>query len=162
MTEMADDIPRTYEEVMKSEDPLHWQAAIERELESLKENEVYEVIQTGDIDIINLVDAKWVFAKKSKDVFKARLVIRGFKDITPHGIEEIYSPVPKLETMRLMISVAVNNGYKIIHLDVVAAFQHSKINYNVFVRPAAGTECTPNTLWRLKRSLYGLLTAAKD
>lgn len=49
-------------------------------------------------------------------------MVRGYKDKTHRGLDEIYSPVPELEIMRLMLSIAVNKCYKITQLDVVAAF----------------------------------------
>ena len=61
-----------------------------------------------------------------------------------------------------MISIAVNEGYSMTQADVVAAFQNSPIDYVVHVKPPAGYDCPPGTLWQLCKSLYGLNTAAKD
>ena len=50
----------------------------------------------------NVIDAKWVFTRKTNGIFKAKLVVRGFKEKIFHYIDEIYAPVPKLETLRML------------------------------------------------------------
>lgn len=156
----AVEVPKTYEEAMKNKDRIFWEDAVRRELEAMEENNVFEVVKGENLP--NIVDTRWVFTRKGPEVFKARLVVRGFKDKHPHTIDEIYAPVPKIDSLRLMLAIAVNECYSIMQMDVVAAFQNSPIDFIIHVQPPAGFECPPDSLWRLKKSLYGLNTAARD
>ena len=103
-----------------------------------------------------------MLTRKGSDVFKARLVMRGYKDRHPHSIDQIYAPVPKVDSLQLMLAIAVNNGFLITQMDIVAAFQNSPIDYDIYVQPPAGFECQLDSFLRLKKSSYGLNTAAKD
>jgi len=111
----------------------------------MEENNVFNTVQCGNFE--NVIDARWVFTKKGDGVYKARLVVRGYKDSHPHMIYEIYAPVLKVDALRLMISIAVNEGYSMTQADVIAAFQNSPIGYVVHVKPPAGYDCPPGTLW---------------
>ena len=61
----------------------------------------------------NIIDCKWVYKIKRKsdgtiDRYKARLVAKGFKQ--PYGIyyEDTFSPVVKVATIKLVLSIAVS------------------------------------------------------
>ncbi|GJX54274.1 ribonuclease H-like domain, reverse transcriptase, RNA-dependent DNA polymerase [Tanacetum coccineum] len=69
------------------------------------------------------IGLKWVF-KTKRDAdgkiikHKARLVAKGY--IQEHGIdfEEVFAPVARMETIRLLLAIAANNKWQVHHLDV--------------------------------------------
>ena len=63
--------------------------------------------------------------------YKARLVAKGY--IQWHGIEydEVFMPVARVETIRLVITLAASNGWEIHHLDVKMAFLHGELKEEV-------------------------------
>ena len=83
------------------------------EYDALIRNGTWELVSpTG---ITNLVGCKWVFRIKrnsnsSIDRFKAHLVAKGFHQRPGVDYLETFSPVIKPTTVRLMLSIAVNNG----------------------------------------------------
>ena len=62
--------PTTFEEAMNSEDKDLWKQAIKEELDSMKENGVWEVVDRPKEKLNgkrpNIIDSKWVFKGKSK------------------------------------------------------------------------------------------------
>ena len=58
---------------------------------------------------LNKVDSRWVFTRKTgdgeKELFKARLVIRGFKDKNIYELTEIYAPVSKIRLIRTVLAI---------------------------------------------------------
>ena len=56
------------------------------------------------------------------DKYKARLVAKGYNQ--RHGIDydEVFAPVARLETIRLIVSLVTQNGWKIHQMDVKSAF----------------------------------------
>ena len=61
---------------MSSNDSESWIKAMDKEIESLNENNTWELVEK--IPNKKVIDVKVVYSKKSDDTYKARLVVRGF------------------------------------------------------------------------------------
>ena len=93
--------PINYREASESEDRDKWLLAIIKELQSMAENEVWEIVDRPDKEICekktNLIDSRWIFKRKETEngevKFKARLEIRGFKNKNKYELRETYAPV---------------------------------------------------------------------
>ena len=73
------------------------------------------------------ISVRWVFKIKLKPdgsvvKHKARLVARGF--LQKYGLDyfEVFAPVVRHETVRLVIAIAANRNWPLIHLDVKSNF----------------------------------------
>jgi hypothetical protein len=76
---------------------------------------------------MNAVGSQWVYKIKRHtdgrvDRYKARLVARGFTQQVGNDYLETFSPVVKVTSVRLVITIAVTYGWKIYQLDVNNAF----------------------------------------
>ncbi|XP_068497689.1 uncharacterized mitochondrial protein AtMg00820-like [Phaseolus vulgaris] len=63
------------------------------------------------------IDVKWVYKIKVKangeiDKYKARLVAKGFEQREGYDYEEIFSPVARMETIRLIIALTAQRQWK--------------------------------------------------
>ena len=122
------DDPRTYTEGMLSPHKEKWEAAIMDKCNSILQNETTSLAQAqfGKRPI----ESKWAFKTKripdGSTRFIARLVIKGYEQMD-YG--ETYAPIGKLTTIRLLISHAAQNNWKIDHLNVVTAFLNHDIDY---------------------------------
>ena len=104
-------IPRSVEEALS--DPK-WAQAIQEELEALQKNNTWKLVPLPKGK--KVVGCKWIFFIKFKfdgsiDQYKARLVAKGFTQT--YGIDylETFSPVAKLNTMRVLLSLAANKDW---------------------------------------------------
>ena len=70
--------------------------------------------------------------------YKARLVAKGY--IQRHGIDfdEVFAPVARIETVRLIIGIAASRGWELHHLDVKTAFLHGDLKEEVYVSQPEG------------------------
>src|ERR1043165_7453282 len=73
------------------------------------------------------INVIWVFKVKLKPdgsvgKHKARLVARGFLQKPGLNYFEVFAPVARHETIRLMIALAANKSWPLMHLDVKSAF----------------------------------------
>ena len=92
----------------------NWRNAMYEEYDALVQNGTWELV--SPIGITNLIGCKWVFRIKrnsdgSIDKFKARLVAKGFHQRLGVNYLETFSPVIKPTTVRLVLSIAVSNGW---------------------------------------------------
>ena len=87
--------------------------AINEELQSMAENDVWEIVDRPAKEIwgkkTNLIDSRWIFKRKETEngevKFKARLVIKGFKDKNKYELRETYAPVSRLALIRAILAV---------------------------------------------------------
>ena len=96
--------------------------------------------------------------------FKARLVAKGY--IQRHGIdyEEVFAPVARIETIRLLLALAASNGWQVHHLDVKTAFLHGDLKEEVYVAQPEGytIKGKEDKVYKLNKALYGLKQAPRD
>ena len=82
-----------------------------------------------------------------------------------HGIDfdEVFAPVARIETVRLIIALAASNGWEIHHLDVKTAFLHGELKEVVYVTQPEGyvTKGNEEKVYKLNKALYGLKQAPR-
>ncbi|CAL8092463.1 unnamed protein product [Prunus armeniaca] len=109
-----------------------------------------------------LKDPKWVFTIKhnadgSIERYKARLVAKGYKQTYGIDYEETFAPVAKLNTVRVLLSLAANLDWPLHQFDVKNAFLHSELMEEVYMDILPGYNTTQTgTVCRLRKALYGL------
>ena len=89
--------------------------------------------------------------------YKARLVVKGYSQRKGVDYDEIYSPVVRIETIRLLIALAALKDWQIHHLDVKSAFLNGEINEVIYVKQHEGflVKGKEGYVLRLKKALYG-------
>nr|GEX03699.1 ribonuclease H-like domain, reverse transcriptase, RNA-dependent DNA polymerase [Tanacetum cinerariifolium] len=160
---LAEDEPRNYKEASSDQ---KWIEAMKVELDSINRNNTWELttLPKGH----KAIGLKWVF-KTKKDAngniikHKARLVAKGY--IQQHGIdfEEVFAPVARMETVRLLLTIAANNKWEAHHLDVKSAFLHGDLKKEVYVTQPEGfiKRQDNEKVYRLIKALYGLRQAPR-
>lgn len=146
--------PGSYKEAV--ERGQDWQDAIDKELNSLKSLETWEESKLPEDK--KAIDTKWVFTTKKDGTKKARLVAKGFQEET---LFNVYSPVARMPTIRMMLSQAVQNDMYMKQLDVPTAFLNGFLKEDVYIKPPLGVKVEKGVVLKLKRSLYGLKQAPK-
>ncbi|WZZ60567.1 hypothetical protein YC2023_060674 [Brassica napus] len=154
---------RNFEEAKGSRE---WTKACEEEIESIIKNKTWIMV---NLPIgAKAIGLKWVFKLKrnsdgSINKYKARLVAKGYVQQYGVDFEEVFAPVARIETIRLLISLAATNGWEVHHLDVKTAFLHGELKEIVYVSQSEGFEMKgqENKVYRLNKALYGLRQAPR-
>jgi hypothetical protein len=161
----SEDDPAGYEEAMNRSDKQKWLEAMKEEIQSLKKNHVWELVDCPEN--VNVVTNKWVLRIKRKpdgtvERYRARLVARGFSQ--KHGIDynETYSPVVNTTTIRLLLAYATKERLKIAQFDVKTAFLYGNLEENIYMEQPEGFIEAEGKVCHLKRSLYGLKQAPRQ
>jgi hypothetical protein len=94
---------------------------------------------------------------------KARLVAKGFSQVEGLDFGETFTPVARLEAIRILLAYASYHEMKLYQMDVKSAFLNGFINELVYVEQPSGFEDPryPNHVYRLSKVLYGLKQAPR-
>ena len=100
---------------------------------------------------------------RSLDKHKARLVAKGYAQKEGIDYEENFSPTTKWATIRTLLSLAAQNGWKVHQMDVKTAFLNADLKENVFMSQLEGfvVKGKEQKVCKLVKSLYGLKQAPR-
>lgn len=130
---MGVDEPRNYTQAVKD---CNWRKAMQREMESIEQNNTWKltVLPAGR----KVIGLKWIYKIKRDEngeivKYKARLVAKGYVQEQGVDFDEIFAPVTRIETVRLLLALAARYGWQVHHLDVKTAFLNGEILEEVYV-----------------------------
>ena len=116
------------------------------------------------------MSCKWLFKKKIETAdnelirFKARLVARGFTQ--EHGVDytEVFSPVVKHTSIRILLAVVAKLDWELEQLDVKTAFLHGDLEETIYMSQPEGfvKQGMEDKVCLLKKSIYGLKQASRQ
>ena len=156
-------IPRTYREAIDSSDAHCWVEAMHEELESLKENNVFELTNLPEGK--KTVGSKWVYTTKENPDgskrYKARFVARGFSQKKGIDYGETFSPTASITSIYILMQMVVQYDLIVHQMDVKTAYLHAPIVYEIFVEHPEGFK-TNKLVYRLNKSLYGLKQSGRN
>lgn len=159
--------PKNIADVHQSDNKGEWLQAMQEEIDSLIKNETWELCELPEGR--KPVGCKWLFTVKTNqngeiDRYKARLVAQGFSQKFGSDYDEVFAPVVKQTTLRILLSIASARKLKIHQFDVKTAFLNGVIKESIYMKQPPGFEVKgrENQVCLLKRSLYGLKQAPKS
>ena len=112
------------------------------------------------------ITSKWVFKLKKDELgvvikHKTRLVAHGF--VQQEGIDynDAFTPVARMESVRVLLALAAQEGWQVHHMDVKSAFLNGNLK-EVYVRQPPGYGITgEEKVYHLRKALYGLRQAPR-
>lgn len=156
--------PQNYQEAISSPQASEWIAAMQDEFNSLLKNKTWELCDLPPDR--KAITSRWVYKIKLDSQnrinrFKARLVARGFTQRAGLDYTETFSPVVRLETVRILLCIAAQLNLAIKQLDVKTAFLHGELREDIYMIQPEGFE-RGSKVCKLKKSLYGLKQASLE
>ena len=109
-----------------------------------------------------MIGYRWVFPLKyrpdeSVDRYKARLVAKSYTQT--YGIDyfETFSPITRMNSIKILFSIAVNLPWLLFQLDVKSAFLYVDLQEEMYMEQPPGYVAQGETkVCRLKKTIYGL------
>jgi len=68
------------------------------------------------------------------DRYKTRLLAKGFEQREGYDYEEIFSPIARMQIVRLIIALATQRQWKIHQMDVKSTFLNGPLDEEVYVK----------------------------
>jgi len=165
---MVNDHP-TLEEALSSSEAPEWQQAMLEELHSIDENGVWELSPAPSNR--RVLGSRWKLdvkrdAQGNFERYKARLVVQGFGQQFGFDYDETYSPVIRIDNVRLLFAIGAHfrhHGVVIWHVDFRNAFQNGEADFHISIRQPPGftNPKYPHHVLHLLKSLYGLKQASR-
>jgi hypothetical protein len=133
---LDDDEPTTYAEAMMDLDYEEWQSAMRSEIDSMSQNQVWNLVDPPDG--VRPIESKWIY-KKKKDmdgnihVYKARLVAKSFCQVQGIDYDETFSLVAMLKSIRIILAIATYFDYEIWQMDVKTTFFNGNLEEDMYM-----------------------------
>ncbi|CAM8887194.1 unnamed protein product [Rhodiola kirilowii] len=115
------------------------------------------------------LDSKWIFTKKMKvdgtiEKYKARLVIKGYRQKEVLDYFDTFSLVTIITSIRMIIVIAALRNLEIYQMDVKTAFLNGDLEEEIYMEQPEGCRVPGQgrKVCKLVKSFYGLKQAPKQ
>ena len=152
---------------MSSSESTYQKEAVNREIESILSNHTWELtdLPPGNKPL----GSKWIFKRKFKpdgtiDKYKARLVVKGYRQKEGLDYFDTYSAVTRITSIRILIALAAVHDLKIQQMDVKTVFLNGELEEDIYMEQPEGfiVPGKEKKACRLVKLLYGLKQAPKQ
>ncbi|GJY22152.1 retrotransposon protein, putative, ty1-copia subclass [Tanacetum coccineum] len=164
---MVENEPTSYREAVTSSEGHQWKEAIKSEIDSILQNHTWELVDLPPG--CKPLGYKWIFKKKMKadgtiDKYKARLVIKGYRQREGLDYFDTYSPVTRITSIRMVLAIAALRNLEVHQMDVKTAFLNGDLEEEIYMNQPEGfiAPGQESKVCRLVKSLYGLKQAPKQ
>ncbi|MBW0548305.1 hypothetical protein O181_088020 [Austropuccinia psidii MF-1] len=160
---MVNRTPCTYQEALKAPDKDLWVAAINKELNAMKQLKVWDLVLRQKS--YKMIGTTWVFKIKNNpsngtSEFKARLCAQGFSQTQGIDYGKTYAPTGRLNSLRALIAFAAVHSLQFHQIDVKSAFLNAPLTEEVFLNIPQGLDANKQThCLKLNKAIYGVKQA---
>jgi len=97
-------------------------------------------------------------------IHKARLVVKGFRQVQGVDYDETFSPVAMFKSIRIILAVTAYFYYEIWQMDVKIAFLNGNLTEDVYMMQPEGfvDPTDAGKICKLQKSIYGLKQASQS
>ena len=161
------DEPQSLQEVQAREDAALWDVSMNEEMAALRQKGVFLLMPLPDGK--KGLPCRWVYKIKRDEhgrveQYKSRVVAKGFlqRNGMSGGLssEDVFAPASKMNTLRVLLSLAAQEDYEAHQLDVKTDFLNGDLTQELYMKCPPGFE-VPGKVWVMKKALYGLRQAAQ-
>jgi hypothetical protein len=89
-------------------------------------------------------------------------VAKGYAQQFGVDFEEVFAPVERIKTVRVLLALAAQGGWEVHHMDIKTAFFNGELSKTVYVQQPPGFVVgNGDKVLKLKKALYGLKQAPR-
>ncbi|RVX20652.1 Retrovirus-related Pol polyprotein from transposon TNT 1-94 [Vitis vinifera] len=133
--------PTSYYQAINSENSTPWIYAMEEHLKSMKDNEVWDIVELPKG--IKTIGCKWIFktkhdSKGNVERYKTRLVAKGYTQKEGINYKETFSPISKKDFLRIVMTLVAHFDLELHQMDVKTAFLNDDLHEEVYMDQLKG------------------------
>jgi hypothetical protein len=163
--------PKSLKDAMNMEDSGMWKDAVIKELTALRDMGTYRFVSLPHGR--KAVGCKMVLTRKFNSdgtlaKYKARCVLKGYRQREGVDYQEIFSPTPQFISFRVMLALANHHDWTIRQCDFYTAFLNSDMDAELYMELPEGidlvhkrSDIPPNPALLILRGLYGAKQASR-
>jgi hypothetical protein len=138
---LMDDTHKTIVEAYASPDVDNWKEAVRSEMDSTLFNGTWELVDRPYG--CKSVGCKWMFKKKLRsygtiDKYKVMLVAKGYNKKEGEYFFDTYSPVTRLTTIYVLLSLTASHDLLIHQMDIKIAFLNRELEEKIYMTQLDG------------------------
>ena len=159
-----------YHEAMREPDREQFKEAMKKEVEAHTKNQVWELIKKSTVPKGHkIMPSVWAMKRKrriaDREIYKwkARLNIDGSKQEEGVNFWETFAPVASWSTIRMVLILALINGWDTRQVDFVLAYTQAKVECELYMSIPKGFEVDGDEEYvlKLKKNLFGQRQAGR-
>ena len=134
---MPEGKPHTFKEAVNSTKNLMLKEVIQSEIDSIQQNHTWELV---DLPLgCKPLSSKWVFKRKRKvdksiDNYRARLVIKGYKQTEGLDYFDTYSSLMRINFIRMVLAIVALRNLEIHQIDVKIVFLNGYLDKEIYLK----------------------------
>ncbi|XP_073153942.1 uncharacterized protein [Henckelia pumila] len=141
ITFMLESEPQIFKEAINSSEGPQWKEAINFEIESILQNHTWKLVDLPPGS--KPLGYKWIFKRKMKsdgtiEKYKARMVIKGYHKREGLDYFDTYSPVTRITSIRVILSIAALRNLEVHQIDVKTAFLNGDLEEKFYMEQPEG------------------------
>lgn len=131
---------------------------MQQELDALEMNHTWDLIKPpADVKPIASI---WIYKitrgpNDNITKYKTRLVAKGYLKKFFHDYKDIFAPVAKAFIVRILLTIAAQQGWFVHHLDINNSFLHGNLDDELYLIPPKKCKAPSSYVCKLNKSLYG-------
>ncbi|RDX90134.1 hypothetical protein CR513_28030, partial [Mucuna pruriens] len=152
---------------MESEERQKWLDAMQDEINSLHDNRTSDLVKLPNNK--KFLENRWIYRVKQESNYvspryKARLVVKDFRDKKGVDFNKIFSHVVKMSSIRIVLSLATTFDLEVEYMDVKTTFLYGDLKEEIYMKQSDGFHISgkEDYMCRLKKSLYSLKQAPRQ
>jgi hypothetical protein len=119
-------------------------------LDQIDKNDTWELVLRRKDK--NVIDTKWVYINKLNEYGqvtrkKDGLVCKGYAQVEGVDFEETFSPVARVEAIRLLLAYACSKNIKVYQMDAKSTFLNGELEEEVYIEQSEGFQLSENTYY---------------
>ncbi|CAI7784824.1 unnamed protein product [Closterium sp. NIES-53] len=160
------DVPRTLAEALRGPEGPAWKAGTEKEVNAMRTMGVWDPEPVDLPPGKKAIGVRYVFRRKTDKEdkvvqHKVHLVAKGYTQEPEKDYDQVFAPVGKLTSGRVLLAQAAVKEWHVQQEDVDHAYLNAVLQEEVYVRQPEGFDDGTGRVYRLRKALYGLKQAPR-